>query len=77
MGEPVVYSACSIFTQEAHMTVEEDGAPKKPPRSNALAENETPFDVWLKRGLQQLFGDVANEPIPEDLIALIEKDRKQ
>lgn len=57
------------------MAVEEDGAPKKPRRRNVLEKDETPFDVWLKRSLQQLYGEIANEPIPDDLIALIEKDR--
>ena len=35
-----------------------------------------PFDVWLNRGLHQIYDDVANEPIPEDLLRLIEDDRK-
>ena len=35
------------------------------------------FDVWLTRGLHQLFDDVANEPIPDDLLRLIEDDREQ
>lgn len=34
------------------------------------------FDLWLKRGLHQLFDDVANEPIPDELLKLIEEDRK-
>ncbi|MFT8897058.1 MAG: NepR family anti-sigma factor [Acetobacter sp.] len=32
------------------------------------------FDIWLKRGLHQLFDDVANEPIPEELLRLLEED---
>ncbi len=36
-----------------------------------------PFDTWLKRGLHQLYDDVTNEPIPEALLDLIEKDRKK
>jgi hypothetical protein len=35
------------------------------------------FDLWLQRGLHQLFDDVANEPIPEELLRLIEDDRSQ
>ena len=41
--------------------------------------NSTPeaaFDLWLQRGLQDLFDDVAKEPIPPELLALIEKDQK-
>lgn len=42
-----------------------------------LPEQETgaAFDLWLKRGLHQLFDDVANEPLPEELLKLIEADR--
>jgi hypothetical protein len=36
-----------------------------------------PFDTWLKRGLHQLYDDVANEPIPDALLDLIEQDRKK
>lgn len=33
------------------------------------------FDVWLDRQLHQMFDRVAKEPIPEDLLRLIEGDR--
>jgi hypothetical protein len=33
------------------------------------------FDLWLKRGLHQLYDTVAKEPIPESLLRLIEEDR--
>ncbi len=34
------------------------------------------FDLWLQRSLHQLFDKVAKEPIPEELLRLIERDRK-
>ena len=34
------------------------------------------FDLWLQRGLQQVFDDVAQEPIPVEILALIEQSRK-
>jgi len=34
------------------------------------------FDLWLQRGLREMFDDVAKEPIPPELLALIEKDRR-
>ncbi|GBQ13620.1 NepR family anti-sigma factor [Swaminathania salitolerans] len=52
-----------------------DGAPEKPRPKSASPESDSPFDIWLKRGLHQLFDDVANEPIPEELLRLIEEDR--
>lgn len=33
------------------------------------------FDIWLRRGLHQMFDDVAREPIPPELLRLIEQDR--
>jgi hypothetical protein len=32
------------------------------------------FDLWLKRGLHQLYDTVAKEPIPEDLLRMIQDD---
>nr|WP_235907699.1 NepR family anti-sigma factor [Siccirubricoccus phaeus] len=36
---------------------------------------EQAFDLWLQRGLHQLYDNVANEPIPDALLKLIEEDR--
>lgn len=33
------------------------------------------FDLWLRRGLHQLYDTVAKEPIPESLLRMIEDDR--
>jgi hypothetical protein len=57
----------------------------KPPRSKKLPSSqdmakppvEAPFDLWLQRGLHQMFDDVAKEPIPDSLLKLIEDDRKK
>ena len=38
---------------------------------------EGAFDLWLQRGLHKLFDDVANEPIPEELLRIIEEDRNK
>ena len=55
---------------------------KQPKASNAnppakAVKTEAAFDLWLQRGLHQLFDSVANEPVPEDLLRLIEEDRKK
>jgi hypothetical protein len=34
------------------------------------------FDLWLDRELNKMFGKLAEEPIPPELLALIEKSRK-
>lgn len=53
--------------------------PKKPPnKSEGGAEDGTTsdaFGIWLNRSLHQLYDDVAQEPIPPELLRLIEEDR--
>jgi hypothetical protein len=39
------------------------------------AERGDAFDIWLKRRLQQTYGAIAAEPIPEELRRLLEEDR--
>lgn len=48
---------------------------KKAKSEKAPAPQSAAFDLWLKRGLHQMFDDVASEPIPEELLKLIENDR--
>lgn len=33
------------------------------------------FDLWLRRGLHQLYDNVAQEPLPKELLQLIEADK--
>jgi hypothetical protein len=47
-----------------------------PPRRRKTAPKSA-FDVWLERGLHAMFDDIAGEPIPPELLALIERDRKK
>ena len=49
-------------------------APKQPP---TIPPPDAAFDLWLTRGLHALYDPVAQEPIPPDLLALIERDRKR
>jgi hypothetical protein len=58
--------------------------PKQPPvnvssqaRPDPDATSEAAFDLWLQRSLHQLFDKVAKEPIPEELLRLIDEDRKK
>lgn len=32
------------------------------------------FDIWLQQGLHKLYDSVAKEPIPDELLKLIEQD---
>jgi len=58
--------------------------PKPPPEQvsqPAFRERDSvpgaAFDLWLQRGLHQLFDNVAKEPIPEELLRLIEEARRK
>jgi hypothetical protein len=35
------------------------------------------FDLWLQRSLHAMYDDIAREPIPEELLKLIEQDRSK
>ena len=48
--------------------------PVQPPKE---AKADAAFDLWLQRGLHQLFDDVAGEPIPPELLKIIEEDREK
>lgn len=46
------------------------GKPAASPARNA-------FDVFLDRGLHTMFDSVKDEPIPDELIRIIQEDRKE
>ncbi|MGI4745433.1 MAG: NepR family anti-sigma factor [Janthinobacterium lividum] len=50
------------------------GRSQLPPKKKRRTDSA--FDQWLQRGLHQMFDDVANEPVPEDLLKLIQDDRE-
>jgi hypothetical protein len=48
----------------------------KPPRKGEEGNGvDRAFDLWLQRGLHQLYDNVAQEPLPAELLKLIEEDR--
>lgn len=51
--------------------------PVPAPQPKASRPSEAAFDVWLRRGLHELFDEVAREPLPEELLKLLEDDRKK
>ena len=42
-----------------------------------LRTEENAFDLWLRRSLHTAFDAVAAEPIPEDILRMIEEDRAE
>ena len=45
------------------------------PGSKGKRKGDSAFDLWLQRGLHEMFDDIAGEPVPEELRKLIEDDR--
>ena len=52
------------------------GDPAKPAAEQEDGAVDNAFDLWLRRGLHQLYDTVAKEPIPEALLRMIEEDRE-
>jgi hypothetical protein len=58
---------------------------KEPSRSSAAPsasgrkgrKTEAAFDLWLQKGLHEIYDKVASEPVPDALLRLIEEDRKK
>jgi len=51
--------------------------PGDPAKAGAEQEDgavDNAFDLWLRRGLHQLYDTVAKEPIPDALLRMIEDD---
>jgi hypothetical protein len=38
---------------------------------------ERPFDMWLQKQLHAMYDEITNEPLPDDLLDLIESDAKK
>ncbi len=74
-------SAASAHSARTMADSKSGGAGKRPaPRMGRngrtpSGEEAEAFDIWLQRGLHQLYDSVAKEPIPDELLRLIEQDR--
>lgn len=74
---PLRAAACPSFLA-AVMGKTDQKRPNNPAMAETDQEGEAvdnAFDLWLRRGLHQLYDTVAKEPIPEDLLRMIEDDR--
>ena len=44
------------------------------PRVRTKASPERPFDIWLQKQLHAMYDEIASEPLPTDLLGLIDRD---
>ena len=47
--------------------------PGKPGRATKVSA-ERPFDMWLQKQLHAMYDEIASEPLPNDLLNLIDHD---
>ena len=50
----------------------------KPPLANGpkpRRPGKRAFDLWLERGLHEIYDEVAREPVPDELLKLIRDDK--
>ncbi len=43
-------------------------------RAKVKGSTERPFDMWLQKQLHAMYDEIASEPLPNDLLDLIETD---
>jgi hypothetical protein len=43
-------------------------------RTRTKAPVERPFDIWLQKQLHAMYDEIASEPLPSDLLGLIDSD---
>lgn len=41
------------------------------------APDDRPFDMWLQKQLHAMYDEIAAEPLPNDLVSLIERDAEK
>ncbi|MCC7048305.1 MAG: hypothetical protein IT562_16445 [Alphaproteobacteria bacterium] len=61
---------------EARKAATGNAEAKQPSRVSKQADKtSTAFDLWLKRELRDMFSDVAQEPVPDELLQLIDEKK--
>lgn len=43
-------------------------------RPRVKSSSERPFDLWLQKQLHAMYDEIASEPLPADLLNLIDRD---
>jgi len=57
------------------MTERKEKPARKPMKESRATDSA--FDLWLNRGLHELFDDVMKEPVPPELLKIVQDDKKK
>jgi hypothetical protein len=49
---------------------------RKPAAKQPTAEADPAFDTWLDVRLKTMYGSILNEPVPEDMVKLLQQRPK-
>ena len=60
-----------------HFTMTQRKSRSPLPQRRQSRPADAAFDLWLNRGLHKLYDEVAREPVPDELLKLIEENRDQ
>ena len=55
----------------------DDDEPKRTAADRPAGVEEDPFELWLRLSLHEAFGPALEEPVPEEVLRLIEEDRAE
>lgn len=53
------------------------GGSAEPAGQRAKAPADRPFDMWLQKQLHAMYDEIASEPLPGDLLNIIDHDAAQ
>jgi hypothetical protein len=56
---------------------QEDRADDPARDKKVKAPDDRPFDMWLQKQLHAMYDEIAAEPLPNDLVSLIERDAEK
>ena len=76
----LVQEPAELSTLRSQRAMADDDKPDKnkipvtSPRSKMKTPEERPFDLWLHKQLHAMYDEIASEPLPDDLLDLIDQD---
>lgn len=72
--DPVEWSAFERKCVMAADDKSQGGRADKTARPRVKSSTERPFDLWLQKQLHAMYDEIASEPLPNDLLNLIDRD---
>jgi hypothetical protein len=75
--EPAEWSSFRGALSMANDDKPQKGRAGDPARDKMKPPAARPFDMWLQKQLHAMYDEIASEPLPDDLLDLIEHDARK